>query len=643
MATFSLSGIEITDGDIDEIEQLFGDVSFDEQRRRIIKNMSTFDVQAFPGSGKTTVLIAKLAVLAKKWPYEHKGICILSHTNVARTEIQKRLGQTEIGTKLLSYPHFIGTVHSFCDTFISLPWLRSNGYSVSMIDTDVVLNLRWRKLKKGSKHYLQKNKGIKACESNGFPVSVDVGCGSHTETYRNVKEVVDKSFKAGYYTFDEMLYVAQYVIKQYSSILSNAIQKRFPLLFIDEAQDTSCLQWDLIRGSFNSHSISIQQAFGDANQAIFQSYNNEGIEQGIFPNAEPLTISNSHRFGKGIAKLAESLALCQRGLVGDSTEYANSDDQHTIFLFDKHTSKALIQAYAKHILDCFSDDKLNPSNGLKCYVVGMVHSTEKEPYNSKRLPVGIRDYLDEYDPNLAKVNHRSEYLIDYFHVESGEGIPSNNLHPLLDSISDAIRWFINKKKRIVPHGGRAFNALLQSVCTEKVADFRKAMLKLIQMPFSSESEWDEVASVCKRIIYEFYGIEDTNTNFFSWRSGLEAYEGGKAKMSGDKRNVYVYTDKKTGRQVTIHFGSIHSVKGQTHLCTMTVETYWYGHNISRILPWLCNEPQNNPGQRDSKRLKSHYVALTRARGLICLGIPRDHITEKQIGALQDNGWRVEVV
>ena len=60
----ALSSIEITDADIEEIERLFGDVKFDDERRQILKHMESTDIQAFPGSGKTTVLVAKLAILA---------------------------------------------------------------------------------------------------------------------------------------------------------------------------------------------------------------------------------------------------------------------------------------------------------------------------------------------------------------------------------------------------------------------------------------------------------------------------------------------------------------------------------------------------------------------------------------------------
>ena len=62
MSISILSNLVITDQDIDEIEKLLGNVKFDDQRREIIKCMDTKDIQAFPGSGKTTVLISKLAI-----------------------------------------------------------------------------------------------------------------------------------------------------------------------------------------------------------------------------------------------------------------------------------------------------------------------------------------------------------------------------------------------------------------------------------------------------------------------------------------------------------------------------------------------------------------------------------------------------
>src|SRR5579871_2740138 len=57
---------EITDEDIRTLEKLDG-LNIDNQRSEILKSLETIDVQACPGSGKTTLIAAKLKLLAKKW------------------------------------------------------------------------------------------------------------------------------------------------------------------------------------------------------------------------------------------------------------------------------------------------------------------------------------------------------------------------------------------------------------------------------------------------------------------------------------------------------------------------------------------------------------------------------------------------
>ena len=189
--------ITITDQDIDEIEKLLGNLSFDDERREVLKRLDTFDVQAFPGTGKTTLLVAKLAILAKKWPFAHKGICVLSHTNVAKEEIESKLGNTELGRKLLSYPHFIGTIHSFADTYIGLPYLRSKSKPIVMIDTETTLERRYNLLNDGSKNYFERTHlTSNNCEATAYPIQIDIKCATTTRTYRNVLSVVEGSLDA---------------------------------------------------------------------------------------------------------------------------------------------------------------------------------------------------------------------------------------------------------------------------------------------------------------------------------------------------------------------------------------------------------------------------------------------------------------
>lgn len=98
----------IADEDVEWVSALMGLNAIDAPRRAFLTSRSTLDVSACPGSGKTTLIVAKLAILARNWPHRTKGICVLSHTNVAREEIQHRLGGTVVGQRLLGYTRDLG-------------------------------------------------------------------------------------------------------------------------------------------------------------------------------------------------------------------------------------------------------------------------------------------------------------------------------------------------------------------------------------------------------------------------------------------------------------------------------------------------------------------------------------------------------
>src|SRR5580700_4413455 len=79
-------------------------IRLDESHRNAIKTFD--DIQACPGSGKTTLVGLKLLLLLKQWHEPYCGICVLTHSNVAKNEIIARLRLHPAGDRLLSYPHF---------------------------------------------------------------------------------------------------------------------------------------------------------------------------------------------------------------------------------------------------------------------------------------------------------------------------------------------------------------------------------------------------------------------------------------------------------------------------------------------------------------------------------------------------------
>lgn len=133
----------ISDDDINKAEKIFlkNEQSFDEERRNFIKYIDkSLHLQACPGSGKTTALLAKLYILSEKMPFEkNQGVCVLTHTNVAIDIIKSKLG--EKANRMFNHPNFFGTIQSFVDKYLAIPaYIKCFGYRPNYIDTEFFYN-----------------------------------------------------------------------------------------------------------------------------------------------------------------------------------------------------------------------------------------------------------------------------------------------------------------------------------------------------------------------------------------------------------------------------------------------------------------------------------------------------------------------
>lgn len=629
MTIDAFKGIVITDDDIDEIELLLGNVKFDTQRRDILKSMDSINIQAYPGSGKTTVLIAKLAILAKKWPYSDRGICVLSYTNVARNEIETRIGS--VGEVLLSFPHFVGTFHSFFDNFVALPWLRANGYPITTINTDIAYGKRYKCLNPDTQIKI-KNKCSDYLEYNIIISTKRITDIKAANFYNDIFSNVALSLRNGYFTFDEILYFSKCALSR-CKYLPAAIQERFPLLLIDEAQDTNEQQWKLIDSCFSNVNTSVRQTFGDANQAIFQSCGSKEVGASTL-QTNCLKISNSHRFGSAIARLADPLGVTFDGLNGDLLTFERLGKRNVVFLFDKATD--VLPAYAKYLLSCFSDDEIN--GNLDCYAVGLVHKQEAKcaQMSYAKYPWGIIDYYNTYDPEITKQTYIPRYFIDFYTLGQRLFIKTNNYYSFIDNIASGLRKYINDNDEInIPNVGEAFNLLLNAIPENKRNAFRADLMTLINFSKITKEIWSDVVKIVEILLKKYFDMENLNEDFFQWIELPQSDNSG-VEQSREK-NVFFYQDQESKRTIKIHLSSIHGVKGQTHLATLVLDTFWYKRNIRSILDYLRNEKFD---KYITMRLKCHYVALTRARGLVCIAVPKSSISYSDKEFLTNMGWQI---
>jgi hypothetical protein len=84
------------------------------------------------------------------------------------------------------------------------------------------------------------------------------------------------------------------------------------------------------------------------------------------------------------------------------------------------------------------------------------------------------------------------------------------------------------------------------------------------------------------------------------------------------------------------------VKGETHTATLVLETFYHTHHLKTLKPWLLGDRSGGNGASAAlqRRLKLHYVAMTRPARLLCLALREDSLNAAEIMKLMERGWRV---
>ncbi|GGY97572.1 UvrD-helicase domain-containing protein [Streptomyces poonensis] len=343
----------------DKVEALAQQLGLDlphQEQWNFIQSAESLDLQAAPGSGKTSLIGLKLSLLGQAWASPTRGICVLSHTNTAKDEITHRLTATPAGRRLLQYPHFIGTIQAFTNTFLALPALRSRGIEVQTVDDDAyadeALRLlerhpRFRKLNTALGHrtngpalvaearYVCDAGDLIATGPDGTPpfkASSDSG-----QQFAALKETLTER---GVFRYHDMFALAEHHLFHHPQF-ALAAAHRFPFVLLDEMQDTSDLQQRLLDKVFGSPSTVVQRV-GDINQRIFADAP-DAAQPSSFPLPHAAQLPVSRRFGSKIAALASDLTVHRRQRI----DGAGHDGTVALLLFDDDTVADVVPAFER--------------------------------------------------------------------------------------------------------------------------------------------------------------------------------------------------------------------------------------------------------------------------------------------------------
>lgn len=661
---------EITDDDIEWVRLLMKLDPFDEPRRDFLKRRSTVDLSACPGSGKTTLIVAKLAILARKWPHRTKGICVLSHTNVAREQIEHRLGRTVVGQRLLAYPHFIDTIHGFVNRFLALPWLYSKGYPSPTIDDDVTSAYRRGVLDKDywplQSFLAKKRAGVERLRIVGRDLSFDLGgrpfpANPSAQSFQHAKRAIETAAHAGYFCYDEMFVWANAVLEDQEH-LPVWLAQRFPLVILDEMQDTFERQTSILNAVFPRHlDRVVVQRVGDPNQEIFDSPDWATSKVEPYPDADParcLGIPNSYRFGAEIAALASPFAVHPVGSDGLSgigpkgPGVAGRGCNHAIFVFPDDSTDGVLDAFGKHVLDVLGEALVTKGT---VHAVGHIHQDDpKVSAGHAQYPKSVGHYWNGYAVELSRKDPSPRTLAQYVRAAQGLVDHGRSLSSGVEKIASGTLELARRLGDIgdLKRKARTHRVIVDALegATASLTAYRSFLRNfLVERTVLSEDSWSSHAEVLTAVAVALCrGETDTSRaeRFLAWPNDARSLDALASSSSGDLGPNIFRVNGGSGT-IGIRLGSIHSVKGQTHLATLLLSTYWHSHSAKEMMPWLLGEKSNGQrvGTRNTQRLLHTYVAMTRPSHLLCLAIPRsafgdDQALDQKIARLKGRGWRV---
>ncbi|CAH1058771.1 UvrD-helicase domain-containing protein [Paenibacillus pseudetheri] len=613
----------INDDDIELSERLLlpDGQTFDEERRNVIRCMDAVDIQACPGSGKTTTLLAKLSILARQLPLKtNQGICVLTHTNVAVDEISKRLdGKADV---LLRYPNHFGTIQSFVNKFLAIPaYIDIFGKRPARIDDEIFheyINRRMRSLDRGTQTWLSSN-GINLADLRFNLQRLEISkkidgpiiMRPETKTYPKLKDFKVGIMREGMLCYDDAYSLAYWYVRQYPGI-KEVFSERFSYVFIDEMQDTDAKQKGILDQVFDPSKVVVQK-IGDSNQAIYDSAWQVATES--------LNISGSMRFSNVIANTVKNICLNPQVLKGNPSV---PDISPKIIVFDDESISKVIPKFGELIFD----NNLHMLNRKVYKAIGKVG----RPNVKRTLPA----YFEPYGKIDNHKNQDFESLSGYVRMASGnqngDSVASLRLY-VIRSILKSLRLLGVRRSNQVAYTETTFMEYLKNEQKNFSEEFNLKLTEWCFQLYGGEDITDELKQFIRNNLCAFFAVT-VNAELESFLDDIADTE---SRVENQKANIYIH--ERGTNKVAIDIATVHSVKGETHTATLFLETYYRMFDVESIIEYMKgnHKPPKNITTEDS--LNVAYVGMTRATHMLCVAAHKDGCN-KHLDKLAEAGWEI---
>ena len=283
----------------------------DKQKEAVIAIDGNIRVTAGAGSGKPRVLAHRYAFLVNEVGINPSNILCMTFTNKAAQEMKNRISKmVHVG----NVNDFVCTIHGFCVKFLREEIFRLGFPSnFAIIDEEDSKTLSkqifdefgYSKQEVTIKQFLTEIRQAKSHSPYVEQLVATQRDEADTANYsKDFVRYVDLQLKNFALDFDDLIHYTLYILASYEDV-RDKWQNRINYLMIDEAQDCSCSDWqiiDLIQGEH--HNVFI---VGDPDQCIYEW---RGATPAAFINFKAdkdIILSENYRSTPDILNVANSI------------------------------------------------------------------------------------------------------------------------------------------------------------------------------------------------------------------------------------------------------------------------------------------------------------------------------------------------
>lgn len=302
-------------------QSLLNDLNTEQKDAVTTDNQYTI-VLAGAGSGKTRVLVHRIAWLCTEKHYSPHSIFAVTFTNKAAAEMQERI-QHLIGEGYFNgmwVGTFHGLTHRLLRMFSQQAKLPSNFQLIDTEDQIRLIKRIFRELKIDEKQWSakecasfisnQKEKGLRAKDL----IPEDPKQIMWQTIYNDYQAICDR---VGYVDFSELILRAYELLCSDKDVLSYC-QHRFSNILIDEFQDTNHIQYSLVKKLAGT--TANVMIVGDDDQSIYswRGANADNLQLFIhdFPETEIIRLEQNYRSTSTILDAANQLIAKNQNRLG---------------------------------------------------------------------------------------------------------------------------------------------------------------------------------------------------------------------------------------------------------------------------------------------------------------------------------------